>query len=156
MIKFALFDAADYLTNEDTIAEHLTAALEDANPDMCLVAVRDAARARHDPIGEGLRPWARESVQGAVAGCQAASRNHPENRPGPGRQAFRHAAARLTEPRVPRRYSPETRYQSQSTRQGAAKPLSRALLRPIHFRESLAPQPIQCRASRRTAGCQPY
>ena len=44
--KFAPFDAADYLTSEATIAEYLTAALEDPNPDMFLVAVRDVARAR--------------------------------------------------------------------------------------------------------------
>ncbi len=42
----APFDAADYLTDEDTIAEYLTAALEDPNPDMFLVAVKDVARAR--------------------------------------------------------------------------------------------------------------
>lgn len=41
-----LFDAADYLTDEETIAEYLTAALEDPNPDMFLVAVKDVARAR--------------------------------------------------------------------------------------------------------------
>ena len=46
MTKFAPFDAADYLTDEDTIAEYLTAALEDPNPDLFLVAVRDIARAR--------------------------------------------------------------------------------------------------------------
>lgn len=46
MTKFAPFDAADYLTDEETIAAYLTAALEDANPDMFLVAVRDVARAR--------------------------------------------------------------------------------------------------------------
>lgn len=46
MTKFAPFDAADYLTDEATIAEYLNAALEDANPDTFLVAVRDVARAR--------------------------------------------------------------------------------------------------------------
>ncbi len=46
MTKFAPFDAADYLTDEETIAEYLTAALEDPNPDMFLIAVRDVARAR--------------------------------------------------------------------------------------------------------------
>ena len=46
MTKFAPFEAADYLTDEGTIAEYLTAALEDPNPDMFLVAVRDVARAR--------------------------------------------------------------------------------------------------------------
>ncbi|MHB8058189.1 MAG: addiction module antidote protein [Desulfuromonadaceae bacterium] len=45
-VEIAPFDAADYLTNEDTIAEYLTAALEDPNPDMFLVAVKDVARAR--------------------------------------------------------------------------------------------------------------
>ena len=46
MKKFSTFDAADYLDNEETIAEYLTAALEDANPDVFLTAVRDIARAR--------------------------------------------------------------------------------------------------------------
>ena len=45
-IDTAPFDAADYLTDEETIAEYLTAALEDPNPDMFLVAVKDVARAR--------------------------------------------------------------------------------------------------------------
>lgn len=40
------FDAADYLDDEETIAEYLTAALEDTNPDVFLAAVRDVARAR--------------------------------------------------------------------------------------------------------------
>ncbi len=40
------FDAADYLDDEETIAEYLTAALEDPNPDVFLAAVRDVARAR--------------------------------------------------------------------------------------------------------------
>ena len=44
--KLAPFDAADYLDNEETIAEYLTAALEDPDPDMFLVAVRTVARAR--------------------------------------------------------------------------------------------------------------
>ena len=46
MTKFAPFDAADYLTDEETIAEYLNAALENPNPDLFLVAVRDVARAR--------------------------------------------------------------------------------------------------------------
>lgn len=46
MTKFAHFDAADYLTDEETIAEYLTVALEDPNPDLFLIAVRDVARAR--------------------------------------------------------------------------------------------------------------
>lgn len=46
MTKLAPFDAADYLTDEETIAEYLTTALEDPNPDLFLIAVRDVARAR--------------------------------------------------------------------------------------------------------------
>jgi probable addiction module antidote protein len=45
-LEAALFDAADYLDDEETIAEYLTAALEDPNPDIFLVAVRDVARSR--------------------------------------------------------------------------------------------------------------
>jgi probable addiction module antidote protein len=46
MTEFAPFDAADYLDDEETIAEYITAALEDPNPDVFLIAVRDVARAR--------------------------------------------------------------------------------------------------------------
>lgn len=46
MTRFTPFDAADYLDNEETIAAYLTAALEDENSDMFLVAVKDVARAR--------------------------------------------------------------------------------------------------------------
>ena len=46
MPKLAPFDAADYLDSEDTIAEYLSAALEDPNPDVFLAAIRDVARAR--------------------------------------------------------------------------------------------------------------
>ena len=46
MAHLAPFDAVDYLDDEQTIAEYLTAALEDPNPDVFLTAVRDVARAR--------------------------------------------------------------------------------------------------------------
>ena len=46
MTKFAPFDAADYLDDEETIAEYISAALEDPNPDVFLTAVRDVARSR--------------------------------------------------------------------------------------------------------------
>lgn len=46
MPKLAPFDAADYLDSEETIAEYLSAALEDPNPDVFLAAIRDVARAR--------------------------------------------------------------------------------------------------------------
>ncbi len=46
MAKFARFDAADYLDNEETTSEYIAAALEDPNPDVFLTAVRNLARAR--------------------------------------------------------------------------------------------------------------
>lgn len=45
-IKLAPFEASDYLDNEEVIAEYLTLALEDPDPDAFLVAVRDIAKAR--------------------------------------------------------------------------------------------------------------
>ena len=45
-LGLAPFDASDYLDNEETIAEYLTAALENRDPDAFLVAVRDVAKAR--------------------------------------------------------------------------------------------------------------
>jgi probable addiction module antidote protein len=46
MAKFRKFDPADYLDSDETIAEYLTAALEDPNPDVFLLALSDVARAR--------------------------------------------------------------------------------------------------------------
>jgi DNA-binding phage protein len=43
----AAFDASDYLDNEVTIAEYLTAALENPDQDAFLTAVRDVAKARY-------------------------------------------------------------------------------------------------------------
>ena len=46
MTRFTPFDPADYLDNEETIAEYLTAALEDDDPELLLTAIKDVARAR--------------------------------------------------------------------------------------------------------------
>jgi len=40
------FDASDYLDNEELIAEYLTVALQDPDPDAFLVALSDVAKAR--------------------------------------------------------------------------------------------------------------
>ena len=45
-LDLAPFDASDYLDNEETIAEYLSAALENPDPDAFLMAVRDVAKAR--------------------------------------------------------------------------------------------------------------
>jgi probable addiction module antidote protein len=46
MTQVTPFDAANFLDSDEVIAEYLNAALEDENPDVFLVAVRDVARAR--------------------------------------------------------------------------------------------------------------
>ena len=44
--KFAPFNAADYLDNEEVIAEYLAAALEDSDPEAFMMAVSNVAKAR--------------------------------------------------------------------------------------------------------------
>lgn len=45
-LKIAPFDASDYLDNEETIAEYLSVALNNPDPDAFLDAVRDVAKAQ--------------------------------------------------------------------------------------------------------------
>ena len=45
-VKVAPFDASEYLDDEEVIAEYLTAALEDRNPETFLLAVANVAKAR--------------------------------------------------------------------------------------------------------------
>jgi probable addiction module antidote protein len=45
-VELAPFDASEFLDNEDVIAEYLSAALEDENPDTFLRAVANVAKAR--------------------------------------------------------------------------------------------------------------
>jgi probable addiction module antidote protein len=44
--SYAPFDAADYLDNDEVIAEYLSAAVEDSNPEVFLAALGDVAKAR--------------------------------------------------------------------------------------------------------------
>lgn len=44
MEEISKFDATDYLDSEEMIAEYLTAALEDKNPDVFLAAIADVAK----------------------------------------------------------------------------------------------------------------
>ncbi len=46
MTNFTPFDAADYLDSDEAIAAYLNAALEDEDPNIFLVAIKDVARAR--------------------------------------------------------------------------------------------------------------
>ena len=67
MARLRKFDAADYLDSDETIAEYLTAALEDPNPDVFLLALSDVAKARG--IGDISRKTGlgRESLYKALA-----------------------------------------------------------------------------------------
>lgn len=44
--KFRRLEVADYLDDEEVIAEYLTAALEDPNPEVFLLAVANVSKAR--------------------------------------------------------------------------------------------------------------
>lgn len=67
MEQFAGFDAADYLGNEEMIAEYLTAALEDENPDVFLAAIADVAKARGMSAIAQRSGLGRESLYKALA-----------------------------------------------------------------------------------------
>jgi probable addiction module antidote protein len=43
---YMAFDAAEYLDNDEVIAEYLSAAAEDPNPDVFIAAIGDVAKAR--------------------------------------------------------------------------------------------------------------
>lgn len=45
-IKLVPFDAAEYLTDDETIAEYINAILEEDDTDLLLMALSDVARAR--------------------------------------------------------------------------------------------------------------
>ncbi|MFZ1983510.1 MAG: addiction module antidote protein [Desulfatitalea sp.] len=67
MAKLSKFDAADYLDSEETIAEYLTAALEDENPDVFLAAISDVAKARGMAAIAKSTGLGRESLYKALA-----------------------------------------------------------------------------------------
>jgi probable addiction module antidote protein len=64
---YATFDVADYLDSEETIAEYLSAALEDANPDVFLGALSDVAKARGMATVAKAAGLGRESLYKALS-----------------------------------------------------------------------------------------
>lgn len=46
MVKVSKFDVIEYLDSEEMVAEYLTTAKEDGNPDVFHAALADAAKAR--------------------------------------------------------------------------------------------------------------
>ena len=66
------FDAAEYLDNDEVIAEYLSAAADDPNPDVFLAALGDVAKAR------GMAQIAKDSCLGRESLYKAlASGAHP-------------------------------------------------------------------------------
>jgi probable addiction module antidote protein len=66
-IKLSEFDASAYLDNEEIIAEYLTAAPEDSNPDVFLAAVGHVAKARGMSTIAESTGLGRESLYKALA-----------------------------------------------------------------------------------------
>jgi len=66
-LKLRKFDASEYLDNEELVAEYLTAALEDANPEVFLLAIGDVAKARGMTAVAGSTGLGRESLYKAFA-----------------------------------------------------------------------------------------
>lgn len=67
MTKLARFDASEYLDSEEAIAEYLTAALEDENPDVFLAAISDVAKSRGMASIAKSTGLGRESLYKALA-----------------------------------------------------------------------------------------
>jgi probable addiction module antidote protein len=65
--KFAPFNAAEFLDDEEVIAEYLNAALEDPNPDVFLLAVSNVAKARGIAKVATASGLGRESLYKALA-----------------------------------------------------------------------------------------
>ena len=70
--KYAPFDVAAYLDNQEVIAEYLTAAMADPNPGVFLAALGDVAKAR------GMAQIAKEAGLGRESLYKTlSSRAHP-------------------------------------------------------------------------------
>jgi len=65
--KISEFDTSAYLDNEEVIAEYLTAALEDDNPDVFLAAIGNVAKARGMSAIAQKSGLGRESLYKALA-----------------------------------------------------------------------------------------
>ena len=66
-IKLTEFDPSAYLDNDGVIAEYLSAALEDGNPDVFLSAVGNVAKARGMSVVAEQTGLGRESLYKAFA-----------------------------------------------------------------------------------------
>lgn len=67
MPKIKPFDASEYLDDDEVVAEYLTAALEDPNPEVFLAAVGHVAKARGMSSIAETTGLGRESLYKALA-----------------------------------------------------------------------------------------
>lgn len=66
--KYSPFDVAEHLDNDEVIAEYLSAAMEDPNPDVFLAALGDVAKARGMAQIAKETGLGRESLYKALSG----------------------------------------------------------------------------------------
>ena len=69
--EYAPLDIASHLDNEEVIAEYLTAAAENENPDVLLLAMANVAKAR------GMTHVAKAAENSAAKACTRRSRQEP-------------------------------------------------------------------------------
>ena len=67
MVKLKKFDPSEFLDDDEVVAEYLTAALEDPNPDVFLAAVGNVAKARGMSSIAEQSGLGRESLYKALA-----------------------------------------------------------------------------------------
>ena len=68
MVRVTQFDPSAFLDDDEVVAEYLTAALEDENPDVFLAAVGNVAKARGMSAIAEAAGLGRESLYKALSG----------------------------------------------------------------------------------------
>jgi probable addiction module antidote protein len=96
MVRVSEFDPSAFLDDDEVVAEYLTAALEDPNPDVFLAAVGHVAKARGMTAIAERAGLGRESLYKAFARHQAALRHRTESAAQPRREAHRVADLTIT------------------------------------------------------------
>ena len=90
MVRVTEFDPSAFLDDDEVVAEYLTAALEDENPDVFLAAVGNVAKARGMSVIAERAGLGRESLYKALAsGAEPELRHYPEGTSESWRQALR-------------------------------------------------------------------
>ena len=102
-VTYARFDAADYLDSDEVIAEYLTAAAEDSNPEVFLLALGNVARAKGiAKVAKGAGLGREKSLQGAKRRRSPAIRDRQRRTARARRQAGdRHRTTSACAPEVP-------------------------------------------------------